>query len=343
MARKLSTAILRSASGVASIDTEAGVIRGVKLMERGATAHFRAGDGKPNKVVITDKHISALLSHAGNRAIPIHNSHEWFQSEDKPNADSVEMSARIGALKGFRKNENGDLIADAYLNKAKPAAMDFLWGAEMNPEANVFSAVFNYLKDDPDCIPVNFRAADLVPDGAATTALFSDDQTQNTTMDETELLSQMTAAGSDPHKLAAMKACIKSMEKAGGDSEDKSEDTATAEMEETPKEEKKKDDDQTPALMSAFNKFKTELLSEVGVKIKAEVETARLGGGKFLGGGDVKKDGDVYTATLATYKDAAKGNEVLAVARMLKDKPELLGEFEIRQRARVAKMSNVPA
>lgn len=348
MARNLSTAILRSASGAVVIDGEAGVIRGVKLMELGVTARFASEEG-PKSVKITDAHISALLSHAGNRSIPIHDSHEWFDAQGKPNADSVEMNARIGALKSFRRDDFGNLIADAYLNKAKPAALDLLWGAEANPEDNCFSVVFSYLKDDPNCIPQNFRAGDRVPSGAATTALFSEDKTTAPSMDIAELI----AALDDPKVKTALKAILKSHE---DPADAAAEDSAAATMEAdsgVTDADKKPDDEQTPALMRAaircerarnrkFNEQKTALLSEMETKIKAS-ETALLGRGKFLPAGDEKKDADTYTATLSTYKEASKGNEVLAVARMLKDKPELLGEYEKRQRDRCAKLTGVPA
>lgn len=345
MARKLSTAILRSASGAVVIDSEAGVIRGVKLMELGKLARFSGEGGKAKQVTITNEHISALLSHAGNRSIPIHDSHEWFDAQDKPNADSVEMNARIGALKAFRRDDAGNLIADAHLNKAKPAALDLLWGAEANPEDNCFSVVFNYLKDDPNCIPQNFRAGDRVPSGAATTALFSETQTESDmTKDETLALLREELP-------SILKTALLSEKK-----ETTEEETTATAMESdagVTDADKKPEDEQKPALMRSaircerarnrkFAENQAALLSEMDTKIKAS-ETALLGRGPFLQPGDDKKNSDTYTATLATYKDASKGNEVLAVARMLKDKPELLPEYETRQRARCAKLSGVPA
>ncbi len=345
MARNLSTAILRSSSGVISIDKDAGVIRGVKLMELGKLARFASEDG-PKQIKITDAHISALMGHAGNRAIPIHDTHEWFESQGKADADSVEKNARIGALKSFRRDENGNLIADATLNLDKQAARDLLWGAEHNPEDNCFSAVFNYLKDDPACMPVNFRAGDLVPNGAATTALFSENPTDKPmaiTIDD------LKAVCENPEGKEMLRGALKGHDKA-------SEDTAAAEMESdagVTDADKKSDDEQKPALMRAalrcerarnrkFAANQTALLSEVDTKIKAS-ETALLGRGPFLSADDQKKSGDLYTATLTTYKEASKGNEVLAVARMLKDKPEFLGEYEKRQRERCAKLTGVPA
>lgn len=331
MPRKLFTAILRSASGVASVDAEAGVIRGVKLMELGKLARFAGEEGKPKQVTITSDHISALLAHAGNKAIPIHDTHEWFDAQGTASADSVEKNARIGALKSFRRDDAGNLIADAHLNKAKPAALDLLWGAENNPEDNCFSVVFSYLKDDPNCIPQNFRAGDVVPSGAATTALFSEDQTQPT-MDISELI----AALDDPKVKTALKAILKSHE----DAPDASADTAAAAMESdagVTDADKKPDDEQKPALMRAalrcerarnrkFADQKTTLLSEVDTKVKAS-ETALLGRGKFLDAntdGDAAKDGETFIASQIT---AGCPNRATAIARMAKDKPLLYATF----------------
>lgn len=465
MARNLSTAILRSASGNISIDADAGIIRGVKLMELGRLARFAGDEGKAKQVTITDAHISALLSHAGNRAIPIHSTHDWFDAQGKPNADTVEMAARIGALKSFRRDDAGNLIADAYLNKAKEAAQDLLWGAESNPEDNCFSVVFSYLKDDPQCLPQNFRAGDVVPSGAATTALFGDkdghefhgnqwseghgqllekpievqvkggnnwfgkvtglndkynhetefqeptkrissklskyeithsgiykhiphatdaggmrrdtgfvhvapdgkiteisgdDVTHSFSKNETAKFSenQNEPDMTKDETIALLREELPAILKTALLSEKKecSEESATAsEMESDAgviDADKKPEDEQKPALMRAAvrcerarnrksEEQKTALLSEMETKIKAS-ETALLGKGKFLEASTKTSDGDTYTATLSTYKEASKGNEVLAVARMLKDKPELLGEYEKRTRERCARLSGVP-
>lgn len=352
MARQLLTATLRSTTGNVVIDAGAGVIRGVKLMELGKLARFAGEDGKPKQVTITDEHISALLSHAGNRSIPIHLTHEWFDAQGNANADSIEMAARMGAAKNVRKDELGNAVADAYF-KEGPERNGILWGAEHNPEDNCFSVVFNYLKDDPKCIPQNFRAADLVPRGAATTALFSDNQPDKTmaiTIDDLKAICET------PEGKEMLRGALKGHDKASANADDE----ASAAIE------------QDPALMSALNitdadkletdktltarmriavqsgratarlaksvaDNKTALMADFDLKIEA-AKVAGVGKGALLA---AKTEGsaDLYTATLTTYKEASKGNEVLAIARMLKDKPELLGEYEVRQRARIAKFS----
>lgn len=342
MVRKLLTATLTSSfSAAPTIDAEAGIIRGVKLMELGKLARFAGEDDKPKQVKITDAHISALLSHAGNRAIPIHETHEWFNAQDKDDADSVERNARIGALKAFRRDDAGNLIADAYLNKAKQPALDLLWGAANNPEDNCFSVVFSYLKDDPQCIPQNFRAGDVVPSGAATTALFSEDTTQTNSMDIQELL----AALDDPAVKAAVKAILKSHQ----DASDTTNDTEAATMESdagVTDADKKKNDDKMPATMracvrinratarmsKAFATEKVALLAEVETKAGAAA-TALLGKGLLFKQGEGNQGNDTYTASLAEYSKTAP-NEQTAVFRMLRDKPELqpVHDAKIRER-----------
>lgn len=344
MPRSLSTATLRSSSGVISIDVEAGVIKGVKLMDLGKLAKFAGEDG-PKQLRITDAHIAALLAHAGNRAIPIHETHEWFDAQGKANADSVEREARIGALKQFRRDDAGNLIADAYLNLQKQPAKDLIWGAEHNPEDNCFSVVFSYLKDDPQCIPQNFRAGDIVPSGAATTALFSEDTSTTPSMDINELIEALK----DEKVQAAVSAIIKSHK-----ADSTSDDTASAEMESDAgvgDGDKKADDDQKPALMRACLRVgrafkrqiaeakanaidKTALLAEAKTVAQAET-TALLGKSGFIGHSGADGTTDTYTATLAKYqKDEPNGQK--ALAKMLRENPDLYPVHEQRTRLRVA-------
>lgn len=315
----LATAFFHAAYGATGIEKENGILRGVKIMEVGHVANFKGEDGKSKSVKITPAHIDALLAHAGNRALPIHETHEWFDAEGEANADSVERSARIGSLKSFRRDASGHLIADAVLNLEKQPARDLLFGAEHNPEDNCFSAVFSYRKDDPQCMPINFRAADVVPSGAATTALFSaDDSTQNTpSMDISELI----AALDDPKVKDALKAILKSH---------KGPEDIAAEMEAdagVKPEDKKPEDDQKPALMRAtarcsraFKRQLAEVSAEIGIKSEAAA-TALLGkGGKFQVSGGEWKTELPFTALLAKHKSTGASNGV-AILRAKNDAP----------------------
>ena len=348
--KKSATAFFRVSPSQAAIDTENGILKGVKLMEVGKLATFADDEGKPKSVTITDAHISALLAHAGNRAIPIHQTHEWFHAQGKENADSVELSARIGALKSFRKDENGDLVADAYF-KAGKERDDIMWAAQHNPEDSMFSAVFNYAKNDPNCIPQNFRAADVVPCGAATTALFSaDNQPNNKSMDISELI----AALDDPKVKDALKAILKS-HKGAEEVTDTAEDiTEAAAMESdagVTDADKKKEDDTKPAIMRAqlriarVNTRLTAALKSDRVAILAEAKTqaageatALLGKGGFIKQGEGTEGADVYTATLAKFA-AVEANPAKAAMLMLRKHPELQPQHDEATRVRLAKLN----
>jgi len=316
-------------------------------MEKGTIANFADNSGNKHTVTISDKHINALMSHAGNRSVPIHKTHEWLQAEGKPNADSVEMDSRIGALKNFRKNNNGDLIADAYL-KDGADRQDILWMAKNNPENTMFSAVYNFKSNDPDCLPTNFRAGDIVPDGASVTALFS--TTTTDPMDINELIEALK----DPKVQAAVSAIIKSHKEDAADSD--SDTAAAAEMESdagVTEADKKKEDDQKPALMRAalrcnralVRQSKSIAIDETALLAKAKTAgeagaTAVIGSGKFIKADASDPGADEYTAALSEYKKTAPSDTVAAM-RLLKDKPHLFEAHNNHTRARMAKL--VPA
>lgn len=157
------------------IDADNNVIYGVRLCEVGKVARFNGPDGKPREAQITSEHASAFLAHAGNRAIPVHWTHDYL-SDDKDR-----LHAKVGALKNFRLDGSGNPIADFHV-----APSDYretiLWNAKEDPDNMMLSAVFNYDPSDPKAMPLDFQAADLVECGAATTALFSESQTKPNNM-----------------------------------------------------------------------------------------------------------------------------------------------------------------
>lgn len=303
------------------------------MMELGKVAVFAGPDGETKSVKVSPKYISALLGHAGNRSIPIHRTHEWFSRQGKENADSAELDARIGASKQFRRNELGNLVGDAVFKKGRDWD-DAVFAARNNPEDLMFSVVFNYSPDDPECMPLNFRAADLVPCGAATTALFSaDTQTQKTSMDIQELLTALD----DPAVKAAVKAILKSHT---GPGEDDPADTApAAEMEAATgvtDADKKPEDDKKPAMLRAFirtgrsiaRQTKDLATNETAILAKAKIQagaeaTALLGSGKFPGTGTGTGTGeDTVTAKLAGYIATGAKNKGVAIMRFAKDFPQ---------------------
>lgn len=205
---------------------EAGIIRGVNVMQLGKLAKFAAikddGTKLHKEVVISDAHISALLSHAGNRSIPVHLTH----SAANERVDG--LSTKAGALKTFRKDESGNLVADLHLIPGEVRDLAF-WHAQNDPENMMLSAVYSFLPEDALCIPQDFQAADLVEKGAGVTALLADDSQNQPTLKQPmdDFITQFKNALSDPDVLAGLKAIIKSVEA----SQEVEEDTSAVEAE----------------------------------------------------------------------------------------------------------------
>lgn len=160
-----------------NIDGDASVIRGVKVALCGHLASFDSPSGV-KQITVTEGHISALKDHAGNRTIPVHWTHDYL-SENRDR-----LHAKVGALKDFRLDSSKNLVADFHVAPTQYRDTIF-WNAANDPEGMMLSAVFGYGEKDPNCLPVSFDAADLVAEGAATTALFS--KTQNQVNDEIDM------------------------------------------------------------------------------------------------------------------------------------------------------------
>ena len=199
----------------------------------------------------------------------------------------------------------------------------------------MLSAVFSYGKDDAKCIPLDFQACDLVAQGAATTALFSESEQTKPYMDITELL----AALDDPAVKAAVKAILKSH--TGPDEVTEEAATATETEAGVMEEDKKPEDDAKPALMRSALRVhratlrqakaiiateKTAILAEASLKGEASA-TALLGKGGLL----KPKEGDENASAPKEFIEAQMKsgcpNQATAIARMAKDKPELYKVF----------------
>lgn len=318
-----------------AIDSDKGIISGVKIMELGVMAYFANADGEAKRVMIEQEHIDKLLAHAGNRAIPSHYTHEWYDAVGKENADSVEMASRVGVFKQFRKDDIGSLIADYYLSPTEKRET-ILWGAANNPEDNMISVVFDYNKDDSRCIPTSFDAADLVPRGAATKALFSN-QTQNNIMPPIDIPALIQALKDSPELIAAIKAIVGHVE----DAADSQSETAAAEMEASAgvtDADKKPEDEQKPAAMRAVLRCnrafsrqlaaipaavdKKAILEEAKVASEASV-TALLGKGRILELGADSKTADEFETAITAQMAAGAKTRGKAILRIHSDKPEL--------------------
>jgi hypothetical protein len=289
------------------------VLLGVKIAELGKVACFSGPDGKPRYATITPAFVAALLSHAGNRSIPVHWTHDYKQG----NGDA--LHAKVGKLKDIRKDSEGNPIADLHLapGQYKETA---LWNAEHDPENMMLSPVFSYDPSDKDSTPLDFQAADLVECGAATTALFSTVQTQ------TQTQTKMT----DEDKIEVAKMIADAIAAANKPA-DEPVVPDTAEMEATAgvtDADKKPEDEKAPALMAAFARcnraIKRQLETAKGeAVVLAEAKfTAALGSGKFTIPAAVAAKDEFEEAIAAQIASGAKDRNV-ALFRLAKDKPEI--------------------
>ena len=298
------------------IDAENSVIYGVRLCEVGKVARFNGPDGKPRTAEITSEHAAAFLAHAGNRAIPVHWTHDYL------NDAKDRLHAKVGALKNFRLDEAGNPVADFYVapSEYKDA---ILWNAKEDPENMMLSAVFSYDPKDPKAMPMDLQAADLVECGAATTALFSETQPTKT-MTEDEIKALVAPMIAEAIAAAAVKPEV----------EAEVEMAAAAEAEAGVTDaDKKPEDEGKPAAMRAALRIAraTSRLTQAAlaaskdetVKLAEAQFTKALGSGKFvIPAGDDKTD-EVEKA-LAAYSGVSKPQAILKLA---KDKPEVYNAF----------------
>jgi hypothetical protein len=300
-------------------------------MQKGKLATFAAGD-EIRSVTITDAHIKALMDHAGSRSIVSHLTHDWYNSIGKPDEDTVEMSARIGALRNFRIDEQGDLSADFVVMPGEHREM-ILFGALNTPEDNMISVVFSFAPDDPNCIPRDFQAADLVPEGAGTYALFKNATltNENKNMTPEEFKACLMEALKDPE---VSKLLV-------GDDEETGEMEDYAAMEDAAgitDADKKKEDDQKPALMrlvirsnramarmrKSLDERETEIISKAQAKATEVIGKSPLLKSHM---GAVKASDEFEAAVTAQMSVSGNTNRGAAMARVRKDKPELYNAY----------------
>lgn len=214
--RAVPVALFQTNFAKSAIDTENGIIRGVRVMELGKLAKFSAmgADGKKihKEATLSEAHLNALMSHAGNRSIPVHLTHRHTDGKEDG------LASKAGALKGFFRDETTkDLCANLHLVPG-PIRENAIWHAENDPDNFMLSAVYSFLPEDELCIPQSFDAADLVEKGAGVTALLAESSMADDNQ-PTDLVSQLVAACQDPHALAAFEALVKSVKKGATDSD----------------------------------------------------------------------------------------------------------------------------
>ena len=301
------------------IDDDNGIIYGVKVAELGKQACFEGADGKPRTTTVNGRFVDALLSHAAARSIPVHWTHDYCGKPEDA------LWTKVGALKDFRKDDDGCPIADLHLSPGEYRDKA-LWNAHNDPTGMMLSPVFPYDPTDPDSIPLGLDAADLVANGAATTALFKQattNQNQNK-MEITELLEMLK----DPAVKTALESILKSHEGDGKAEDAKEEEKkktdaemedAAGEMEDAAgvTEEDKKDETEEqkkqPALMRAVRRIakanaRLRKLDQESILIAAEARFT-----KAIGSNKIQQNltTDQKTVT-ATAKWQAKVEEMKA-------------------------------
>jgi hypothetical protein len=191
-------AILKSA--ISKDRIEGRVVYGVRLAEKGKLARFTGEDGKPREIDITEALISELAKLANGKTIPAHLSHDYM------GADKDAIHARCGAHKNVRVDESGNLVSDFHAMPGD-AGDEVLWFAENDPDNAMFSAVFGYNDlGNRKAFPFNFKAADVVAQGAATTAMFSQTKpdTDMTKEEIQALITESITAALAAHKPAGV-------------------------------------------------------------------------------------------------------------------------------------------
>lgn len=280
-------ATLQNAFQKLSVDREARIVTGIKLLENNRDVLYKGADGKPVGFRTNEALLAGLLAHAGNRTIPSHLTHEW--TEGKRDA----LHDRVGGIKNCRLSANGDLIGDYH---AMPGANgdSILWLAENDPEHAMLSLVFDYnpikTNEVTYAVPLNFSSADFVAQGAGVSAMLS--KTTDTDMTKEEI-TDLIRAELKGYKLP--------------------ENLATKE-------------DIASAVKAALSDFKPAVSDEDAKKIallaKADA-VAEIGKHTaFVQATGAVKQTDEFTAQLEVYRKTAP-NEATAIARLLKDHPEL--------------------
>jgi len=264
-------------------------------MENNRDVTYRGADGKPMGFRTNDALIDGLISHAGNRTIPAHLTHDW--TDGKQDA----LLSRVGGVKNFRKDESGALLADYH---AIPGVEGdkILWLAENDPEHAMLSLVFDYNAIESNgvkyAVPLNFESADFVAKGAAVSAMLSKLPTE-TDMTKEDIVALIKENSISKDDLKAALADFK---------------PATISKEEVAEIVKANLADFKPTVSD-------DQLKELATKAEASF-TAKLGAGPLQLNLDANKKANTYEAKLAEYEKNAP-NPATAAARLMKDHPEL--------------------
>jgi hypothetical protein len=191
-------------------------IFGCQLARLGKLARFaNPHTGKTEELLCTPKLVDSLLALCSeDQRLSAHWTHKWIEGNEG-------IDSRVATWRNFRKDDGGNLVADAFLWPT-PHKAAILHAALNDPQGIMVSMVFNYEGGKNDAVATGVMAGDFVGKGAMTTALLaalSADDSTSTSQPMDDIITQLAEACKDPHKLAAFKALMKSVESASAEAE----------------------------------------------------------------------------------------------------------------------------
>lgn len=318
---------------------EGDTIFGCQLARLGKLAKFANPEtGKTEELLCTTKLVDSLLALcSADQRLSAHFTHNWLEKNEG-------VGDRVATWRNFRKDGDGNLVADAFLWPSNHKAA-ILHAAEHDPQGMMVSMVFNYSGGTNDAEATNVLAADFVGKGAMTTALLAalsatDSNTnQNTPMTVEELIALLQ----DPKVHSAIEAMVKSQKPAEPDGDEaamEDADTAAA-MEKdagVTDADKKDEDKESPAVLravlSSIRALKRQLdgnqdaVSEKAAVLAEAKFTKSIGTGKFKITGAAEKPELPFVAVLKKHLDTG-AKRPIAIMRAKNDaKPAEYNEWE---------------
>ena len=337
------TAIFRVQSfSPTGVDREKGIVYGCQLAKLGKLAVFSDMAGDRQELMVTPSLVAELLQlFLNEERSTAHWGHDWMSADVDP------INSTVATWRNFRTSDDGNLIADCFLWPTDKRE-SVLHAAENDPLGMMVSMVFDYSGGRDNAKALSVSAADLVSQGAATTALCHailsthKPKTAKLNMEVSDLIELLK----DPAVRAAIVAMAETVESTEPDEVTSEE---VAEMEGLTDESKiamrdrasltdeEKKDETQPALMARYRratlavaklaKSKTATLSDDDRKIVAKLAAAEVVRG--IGTGSVKLNLSATTAQsdaetfITAQLSAGCKNRGEAIARMAKDKPAI--------------------
>jgi hypothetical protein len=270
---------------------EGDTIFGCQLARLGKLARFANPEtGKTEELLCTPKLVDSLLALCSeDNRLSAHWTHKWIDGNEG-------IDSRVATWRNFRKDEGGNLVADAFLWPT-PHKEAILHAALNDPTGIMVSMVFNYEGGRDDAKATGVMAGDFVGKGAMTTALLAalsavtdSNPNQKTNMTVEELVTMLA----DPAVKTALKSMIDSHAEPDGD-EAVMEDTESAAVMEkdagvTDADKSEADKDKPAVLRAALNSIRAlkrqlgenqDAVSEKAAVLAEAKFTKAIGTGKF--------------------------------------------------------------